>query len=76
MNLFRIAFRIAAYDFRTKAMINALVIQAIAREAGLNPEDDSMNDVAIALADSPVHGMIQSLADAIHSEAEKVKRAH
>lgn len=66
------AVRIAeGYDFRTKMKINAIVIKELARETGM-----SENDVAAAISESPVlHEEIQKLADAVHSEAERIKAA-
>lgn len=68
MNLLKIAARVAAYDFKTKMKINALVIEEIGRGSGI----DDLNIVAEYIADSPVHAAIQQLADAIHDEAAKI----
>ena len=63
------AHRVAGYDFKTKAMINRLVLEEIKREAGL----DSTNVVAQAIMDSQIHDAIQQLADAIHDEADRIR---
>lgn len=68
MDLVRIAARVAAYDFRTKMRINALVIEEVGRLANVS----DLNAVAEHIADSPVHAAIQSLADAVSAEASKV----
>jgi hypothetical protein len=73
MDIFAIASRIAAsgYDFRTKMRINALVLEEIAREAGLDLTE--MNDVATGISESDIHGLIQQLANTVHEEAERLK---
>lgn len=68
MDLVRIAARVAAYDFRTKMRINALVIEEVGRLANV----PDLNAVAEHIADSPVHVAIQSLADAVSDEAAKM----
>lgn len=64
------AARLAGYDFQTKMRINMLVIESVAKGAGI-----SENDAAAAIAESPVHGKVQELADAIQAEAERLKAA-
>jgi len=68
MNLYRIAARVAAYDFKTKMKINMLAIEEIARAVGTDDHDA----VALHIMESPVHGAVQALADAIHDEASKI----
>lgn len=68
IDLLRITARVAAYDFKTKMKINMLAIEEIGRAAGV----DDLNAVAEHIADSPVHGAIQGLADAIADEATKI----
>lgn len=68
MDLVKIAARVAAYDFKTKMRINALVIEEIGRLANV----PDLNAVAEHIADSPVHAAIQSLADAVSDEASKM----
>jgi hypothetical protein len=68
IDLVRIAARVAAYDFKTKMKINMLAIEEIGRAANVS----DLNAVAEAIADSPVHGAIQGLADAIAAEAKKI----
>jgi hypothetical protein len=65
------ANRVAGYDFKTKIMINRLVLEEIKREAGL----DSTNAAAQAIMDSQIHDAIQQLADAIHNEADRIRGA-
>ena len=69
MDLFRIALRVAGYDFKTKMKLNVLVIQELARLSGL----EDTNTVAELIADSPIHNEIQALANVISDEAEKMK---
>lgn len=66
----KIASRLAGYDFRTKMEINALVLKELGRVIG---KDSDLNVVAEAIADSPIHLLIQQLADAIDEEANKIK---
>lgn len=68
LDLLRIAARVAAYDFKTKMKINALAIEEIGRAAGVS----DLDAVAVHIMESPVHGAIQALADAIHDEASKI----
>lgn len=68
LDLVRIAARVAAYDFKTKMKINMLAIEEIGRAANV----PDLNAVAEAIADSPVHGAVQGLADAIAAEATKI----
>jgi len=70
LDLVRIAARVAAYDFKTKMKINALVIEEIGRTSGVQ----DLNAVADAIAESPVHGAIQALADAVHDESQKISK--
>jgi hypothetical protein len=71
VDLKAMAHRVAGYDFKTKVMINRLVLEEIKREAGL----DSTNTVAQAIMDSQIHDAIQQLADAIHDEADRIRGA-
>jgi hypothetical protein len=70
LDLHRIAARVAAYDFKTKMKINMLAIEEISRAVGTDDHDA----VAAHIMESPVHGAIQALADAIHDEAAKVSK--
>ena len=58
------------YDFKTKMKINKLVIEEIARESGFEKD---LKSIAIGLVDSPIHSLVQELADSIHQEAERLK---
>lgn len=69
MDFRAMAYRVARYDFKTKIMIDRLVLEEIKREAGL----DSTNAAAQAIMDSQIHSTIQQLADAIHDEADKIR---
>lgn len=70
LDLLKLTARVAAYDFKTKMRINALAIEEIGRTSNVS----DLNAVAEHIADSPVHGAIQALADAIADEAAKIGR--
>ena len=60
-------------DFRTKIMVNALVLDEIVRLSGLG-----MDEVAASIQDEngqekPIHGAVRNLAEAITDHADVLK---
>jgi hypothetical protein len=57
--------------FQLRAQLNALVIRAVAEGAFGSSSADACNRAAEALLDSPVHGRLTDLADAVADEISK-----
>lgn len=74
MNVEAISIRIASsYDFRTKALINALVLDEISRLSGADIDTAASSLLDDSDGEKPIHNAIQSLADAIHDHATLIR---
>ncbi len=75
MDFAMIASKLASeYDFQTKMKINKLVLEEVAREAGV--DRSQLNGVAFELAESPIHNQVQDLANSINAEASRIKKGN
>ena len=73
MDLHRIARRVAKYDFRTKAKLNAFILNEVAKQVvGHEPNDDDYNKISEAMLESPLHQDINLMAEDIASEVDRI----